>query len=1030
MDNFVIGTIQENIKTLSHSLQLLSSDAPTKISDLSDVSSTTPADGDTLVYNATDDIFEPRAQSGGGTTGSLSSIVPIYLDTVNNRVGIGITTPQYALDVLGDIRLQSGGTDRLIFHNTTAGEDIVSVDAIVEGNGGIWGVRTKVNGSSLSEKIRIDNVGAIGIGGANYGTAGQVLTSNGPGSSVSWADVGVGSGTGAVALGLSAGAIGQEDYAVALGSYAGRNTQRKYAIALGLFAGNGNQARYSVAIGYYAGVIGQLESAVAIGRNAGRTNQGANSVAIGLEAGNSGQLESAVAIGRNAGKTNQARYSVAIGLEAGFSGQLESAVAIGRNAGKTNQGANSVAIGLEAGFSGQGANSVAIGYLANTNTNNYANTVVINGSGTELNPTSTDSTYIKTIREDNTANQVLYYDSDTGEVTRGSLPTSSSGGVAEPTATPADATNYLLVSKNTDGTVTEWLPPAAAAGGVPAPIITVSSDPEFILPNSNLFNYDFRNYIESGGNVIDDGGNVIAVIVGGVSSGTSFTSSEGLVTSTTDYLEITNPLPALGGTGHFSIEFYTKMEEPTATWHTYFSFRNAATDSYIQIVIRGDDAWFLEMYHNGTLRQASYRPFPVGEWDSTNFHHFVLTFSGGTTEKLYIDDNEVTKLGNAYSNSITYDSYESFQRLQIAGSQGYDSNIETTKYFRMYDGVLTSDQINNLYTNRDKIGVQTETGVTNYALVSKNAEGTETEWSNDFVDKTTNQYISGFKNFSNFMSIAIGSPTPQTEWPLRIGSSGPTTPGDLYFYASESMANEFGTFYGAYWGGNPAAVIGLYVDEGIRAARLYIMSDRRIKKDVVDIQDDEALNKLRVLQPKKYKYIDPNKGTQEVYGFIAQEVAEVIPYSVRLENSYLPSHMFFCKIINTNVNTSIIDTYVSHTLIVNDFLSFRDNKYNLIEGVKVIEIIDDKTIKVDRIFNKEDTVYTDTTTGETFNDVIYLYGKKIDDFHTLNKDTIWTVATAALQEVDRQLQAEKSKTSDLISRLESLEARVETLESK
>jgi len=62
--------------------------------------------------------------------------------------------------------------------------------------------------------------------------------------------------------------------------------------------------------------------------------------------------------------------------------------------------------------------------------------------------------------------------------------------------------------------------------------------------------------------------------------------------------------------------------------------------------------------------------------------------------------------------------------------------------------------------------------------------------------------------------------------------------------------------------------------------------------------------------------------------------------------------------------------------------------------------------------------------------VIYLYGKKIDDFHTLNKDTIWTVATAALQEVDRQLQAEKSKTSDLISRIESLEARLEILESE
>lgn len=41
-----------------------------------------------------------------------------------------------------------------------------------------------------SEKIRITTNGEIGIGGANYGTSGQVLTSGGSGSAVSWADAG------------------------------------------------------------------------------------------------------------------------------------------------------------------------------------------------------------------------------------------------------------------------------------------------------------------------------------------------------------------------------------------------------------------------------------------------------------------------------------------------------------------------------------------------------------------------------------------------------------------------------------------------------------------------------------------------------------------------------------------------------------------------------------------------------------------------------------------------------------------------
>ena len=113
----------------------------------------------------------------------------LVVDLTNQRVGINNASPQYALDVVGHIRLQSGGADRLIFNNTTVGEDIADVDTIVDGtDGGIWGVRTRVNGGSLTEKLRINNVGAIGLGGANYGASGQVIVSRGSGNPVEWAD--------------------------------------------------------------------------------------------------------------------------------------------------------------------------------------------------------------------------------------------------------------------------------------------------------------------------------------------------------------------------------------------------------------------------------------------------------------------------------------------------------------------------------------------------------------------------------------------------------------------------------------------------------------------------------------------------------------------------------------------------------------------------------------------------------------------------------------------------------------------------
>ena len=56
------------------------------------------------------------------------------------------------------------------------------------------------------------------------------------------------------------------------------------------------------------------------------------------------------------------------------------------------------------------------------------------------------------------------------------------------------------------------------------------------------------------------------------------------------------------------------------------------------------------------------------------------------------------------------------------------------------------------------------------------------------------------------------------------------------------------------------------------------------------------------------------------------------------------------------------------------------------------------------------------------------YGQVVDDFLSIDKNYIWTIATSALQEVDRQLQAERARNDDLQVRLQALEARIEALE--
>ena len=91
-----------------------------------------------------------------------------------------------------------------------------------------------------------------------------------------------------------------------------------------------------------------------------------------------------------------------------------------------------------------------------------------------------------------------------------------------------------------------------------------------------------------------------------------------------------------------------------------------------------------------------------------------------------------------------------------------------------------------------------------------------------------------------------------------------------------------------------------------------------------------------------------------------------------------------------------------------------DDKEHLIN---IAEVIDGHSIRVD-----------EDLTEWSEDDKIFVYGQQVDDFVFLQKDAIWTVATSALQEVDRQLQIEKARNDELQVRLQALEARIEALE--
>ena len=268
----------------------------------------------------------------------------------------------------------------------------------------------------------------------------------------------------------------------------------------------------------------------------------------------------------------------------------------------------------------------------------------------------------------------------------------------------------------------------------------------------------------------------------------------------------------------------------------------------------------------------------------------------------------------------------------------------------------------------------------------------------------------------------------------------------------------------------------------VSSTRFILHSDERIKKDIVDVEDDEALVKLRKLHPKKYRYIDESaQGAHQVYGFLANEVQEVLPDAVVEHTNEIPSIYQFANATSSNVitfsgdfDTSQLESnvlvvvgvdQVKHELtvdeiidstsvrVVEDLSAFSgslDEHGNVLTETQTLSLTPEEYEELEdkdgfEPVSDESNVISEyiKTTTTYVGDQLFVYGEVVDDFKHLQESAISTLSTATLQEVDRiqqqhdaqiadleaavtsrdqQIDELRSQLSDIVSRLESLEA--------
>ncbi len=284
--------------------------------------------------------------------------------------------------------------------------------------------------------------------------------------------------------------------------------------------------------------------------------------------------------------------------------------------------------------------------------------------------------------------------------------------------------------------------------------------------------------------------------------------------------------------------------------------------------------------------------------------------------------------------------------------------------------------------------------------------------------------------------VGIGTTSP--EHPLDIGTSIPGLVTSGYYIANNG-GSLFNFTFGGQSGQNEAISIkttsSIWISSG--GSKLFVTSDKRIKTNVANLNADKTMNIFRNIRPISFDFIDPMKNyNKKHFGFIAQEVNEVLPEGISLNKDVIPNNMmkggitkpsetgeephFTLKLDDTDIILQYLLLTTDNPLIFdisNSYSSTNIYKFKIYGGEKWAKeqdiyirsdynVIDDKYTYV--IGMKKD-VYDVVITEPT----LFVYGQYVNDLHILEHDTIYTVATAALQEVDRQQQADKARIAEL-----------------
>lgn len=186
-----------------------------------------------------------------------------------------------------------------------------------------------------------------------------------------------------------------------------------------------------------------------------------------------------------------------------------------------------------------------------------------------------------------------------------------------------------------------------------------------------------------------------------------------------------------------------------------------------------------------------------------------------------------------------------------------------------------------------------------------------------------------------------------------------------------------------------------------------INSDQRIKQNIKNL-NNSLLNKFDKIEPVQYNYRDVhNHGYSTHYGFIAQQLEEIDPNLININNmpQFIPNIFQGGKNIIKNNNNISFEVTVNERININDRLKIyyikNEREHNCELSINHIDYMDDYiriTIQFDDIFD---------------NNQLFIYGTEVNDIKSISMMNIIGLLTSVIKDNRKEIKTMKDDIKEL-----------------